>query len=158
MATISIFRGLLIAALVLLVVGLISAWTEPEVPEAVAAYLDSLNEGSLGAALEHGNLGTRILVGLLAGGYLLAYLVSLVGLLRFQRWARTLFIMLMPLSLALEAAMGTSLSGPMDAFESAALMIDGALLVLLFVDPVRARFRGQAAPPVAPAPPPAPPF
>ncbi len=152
MGTIGIYRGLALAALVLLVVGLVATWTAPEVPEAVATYLDSRNQGSLGAALEHGNLGTRLMVGALLVGYLLAYVVSLIGLLKFQRWARILFIMLVPLSLVLEAAKGTSLGGPLDTFRSCALLIDGALLVLLFVEPVRARFRA-ADPPPAPVPP-----
>ena len=152
MAAIGIFRGLVIAALILLAITLIATWTEPDVPEAVAAYLDSQNVSSLGAVLAHGNLGAQILVGAVIFGYLVAYVVSLVGVLAFQRWARVLFIMLMPLSLVLQAALGTTLDRPIDTFNTAAAMIDGALLVLLFVEPVRARFRGTPPAPVAPPP------
>jgi hypothetical protein len=158
MAASSIFRGLIIASLALLVVTFIATWTVPDLPEDVAAYIDSQNVSSLGAALAHGNVGTQLLVGILIYGFFFAYVVALIGLLRFQGWARTLFIMLVPLSLALQAAQGTTISRPIDTFDMAAAMINGALLVLLFVEPVRARFREAAAAPLPPPPPPAAPY
>ena len=162
MAASSIFRGLTIAALLLLIVEILATWNGADVPEEVAAWLDSQNLSSLGAALAHGNLGTQLLVGIVIYGYLLAYVIALVGLLKFQRWARVLFIMLIPLQLALKAAMGTTISRPVDTFELAAAMIDGALFVLLFIEPVRTRFREilaspSTAPDLVPPPPPPPP-
>jgi hypothetical protein len=160
MAASSIFRGLIIAALTVLLIQLVATWTGPELPEDITAWLDSQNLSSLGAALAHGNLGTQLVVGVLIYGFVFAYVIALLGLLAFHRWARVLFIMLMPLRLALQAALGTTISRPVDTFNSAAFMIDGAMLVLLFVEPVRARFRAAPAPieqPIEP-PPAAPPL
>ncbi len=80
--------------------------------------------------------------------YLIAYLASLIGLLRFRSWARWLFIIVIGLTLIFTISGGTTLSKPLESLVyTAGNMVDGAILTLLFIEPIRARFRDE---PIAP--------
>lgn len=148
MAMLSIFRGLIFAALAFLAVLLIATWAGPDYPEEVTAFLTRENQGTLSVMLDAGSRGSQLAVGLLLLAYLGGYFAALLGMLTYRRWARVLFIVLLPVAFVLQGAVGTTIYTPLESvMEMTTHMINGALLVLLFVDPVRARFREPALPP-----------
>jgi hypothetical protein len=143
MRTLGIFRGLVFGAILLLVLRVLGWVFGPEIPATVTTWLKSEGVGTLIDSLKNGPFSLRLAVGGLLLAYSLAYVASLLGLLRFHAWARYMFILTTLVGIALLAASGMVISS---AFQAAAgalgAMIDGALLTLLFVDPVRMRFRG----------------
>jgi hypothetical protein len=79
--------------------------------------------------------------------YLAAYLAALVGMLRYKPWARVTFLATILVGGALSFTGGSSLYTAFELTVAALVsMVEGALIVLLFVDPVRGRFRNAAAP------------
>jgi len=151
MAATTIFRGLILAALAIFAADIATVvmwYFAADLPESVQSYLDAQNAGTLANVFSEANLGTQIAVGLLMLLYLVAYLTGLLGLLGFRRWARWVFILVVSLTLIFIASGGTSLATPIEAMVSAlGSMVDGAILTLLFIEPIRARFRtGSASP------------
>jgi hypothetical protein len=152
----SFFRGLILAALAFLAADLLIDFIEPTVPDEVAAYLDEQNAGSLSGLLDDGNIGAKLGVSILLLGYLVAYIGSLLGMLAFKRWARVAFLFVVPLGLVIDISYATAISTPWQTVITAMVaMTHGAILTLLFVEPVRARFRAQS--PAAAPPPETPP-
>jgi hypothetical protein len=142
---------------VLFVADLALGLIDPALPEPVAAYLDE-NMGPLFAALDTGAIGLKLSVGALLFAYLAAWITALVGLLKFRRWARALFLVTVGLNLVLLTSGGTTLTSPLQsAMSTLASMAEGAIVVLLFVEPVRSEFArkhfGFPAPPAPPVPP-----
>jgi hypothetical protein len=147
MDTFKIFRGLVIAAFVLVAVEIAAAFLAPDLPEHVQTWLDTEANGPLYAALETGPLAVQIAVGALLIAYLAAYLAALVGMLRYKPWARVTFLATILVGGALSFTGGSSLYTAFELTVAALVsMVEGALIVLLFVDPVRGRFRNAAAP------------
>lgn len=151
MAAVTIFRGLVLAAFAVLVAGVASgvlAHFQPALPVEVDAYLKSQNVGTMANVFSEANWGTQVAVGIAFVVYLIAYLAALIGLLRFRGWARWLFIVVIGLSLVFTISGGTTLSTPIESLVyTAGNMVDGAILTLLFIEPIRARFRDE---PIAP--------
>jgi hypothetical protein len=151
MAAVTIFRGLVLAAFGVLLAGIASgvmAYFGPPLPAEVQSYLDSRNVGTMANVFSEANWGTQVAVGITFFVYLIAYLAALIGLLRFRGWARWLFIIVIALSLIFAISGGTTLSTPIESLVyTAGNMVDGAILTLLFIEPIRARFRDE---PIAP--------
>jgi hypothetical protein len=158
MAAVTIFRGLILAALAVLVATIaagVLTYFNPPLPAAVESYLAEQNAGTMANVFSEANWGTQIAVGITFVLYLIAYLTSLIGLLRFRGWARWLFIIVVGLMLVFIISGGTTLSTPIDALVSTiGAMVDGAILTLLFIEPVRARFRDEPIAPQVPLGPP----
>jgi hypothetical protein len=145
-----IFRALIYATLTLLVAGVLAGVFAPGVPEEISDQLDAENNGLLAKLLDSDSLPVSSAVLAVLIVFLCLWIASLVGMLGFRRWARAMFILLTPIGVLLEGVMGASVVGPAEAMVGTAyMMCQGALLVLLFVDPVRSRF---LAAPVLPAP------
>ena len=148
---VTIFRGLVLGAFAVLVAGVASgvmAYFQPALPAEVDAYLKSQNVGTMANVFSEANWGTQVAVGIAFVVYLIAYLAALIGLLRFRGWARWLFIVVIGLSLVFTISGGTTLSTPIESLVyTAGNMVDGAILTLLFIEPIRARFRDE---PIAP--------
>lgn len=155
MAAITIFRGLTITALAVFAAEIatgVMAFFGPDVPAAVQSYLAAKNTGTLANVFTEANLGTQIAVGILLLLYLVAFIASLIGLLGFRRWARWLFIIVTSLTLIFLASGGMTLSTPLESLASAlGFMADGAIVTLLFIEPIRERFRREPATPSTPA-------
>jgi hypothetical protein len=151
MAAVTIFRGLVLAAFAVLLAGIASgvmAYFGPTLPTEVQAYLDSQNVGTMANVFSEANWGTQVAVGIAFVVYLIAYLAALIGLLRFRGWARWLFIIVIGLTLIFTISGGTTLSTPIESLVyTAGNMVDGAILTLLFIEPIRAKFRDE---PIAP--------
>lgn len=141
-----LFRALIAASFVLffLTIGLV--FVEPELPDEVVNFIAEHSadpvEGLLAA--ESGALvviGTAVLV-----LYLGAYLASLAGMLAYKPWARMVYIVTTALSILLLPLAGATFSFRWQSTADALYwLVDGALLVLLFTEPVRSRFAARAA-------------
>lgn len=157
MAAITIFRGLIITALALFAAEVatgVMAYFGPGVPAAVQSYLDTKNAGTLSNVFSEANLGTQIAVGILMLLYLVAFIAALVGLLGFRRWARWLFIIVTSLTLIFLASGGMTLSTPLESLATTlGAMANGAILTLLFIEPIRERFRREPSTPAGPVDP-----
>ncbi len=151
MAAVTIFRGLVLAAFAVLLANIASgfmAYFGPVLPVEVQNYLDSQNVGTMANVFSEANWGTQVAVGIAFVVYLIAYLASLIGLLRFRGWARWLFIIVIGLTLIFTISGGTTISTPIESLVfTAGNMVDGAILTLLFIEPIRAKFRDE---PIAP--------
>ena len=151
MAATTIFRGLILAALAIFAADIATVvmwYFAADLPETVQSYLDAQNAGTLSNVFSEANLGTQIAVGLLMLLYLIAYLAALLGLLGFRGWARWVFFIVIGLTLVFIISGGTSLSTPIEQFVTTlGSMVDGAILTLLFIEPIRARFRNDAPAP-----------
>ena len=158
MAAVTIFRGLVLAAFAVLLAGIaagVMAYFGPALPAAVQSYLDSQNVGTMANVFSEANWGTQIAVGITFFLYLIAYLAALIGMLRFRGWARWLFIIVVVLSLVFAISGGTTLSTPIESLVyTFGNMVDGAILTLLFIEPIRAKFRDEPIAPQVPIGPP----
>jgi hypothetical protein len=136
-----IFRILVWSYLALFAVSIAAAFFEPDLPEPVSEYLDGDGAGPFMSALYSGTLGMQIALGALFLGFLVACIASLFGLLEYRRWARAIFIATNLLGFALIPSMGASLSTPLQSgIDTLLCMLDGAILVMLLVDPIKAKF------------------
>jgi len=157
MAAITIFRGLIVTALAVFAAEVatgVMAYFGPEIPAAVQSYLNAKNTGTLANVFSEANLGTQIAVGILMVLYLIAFVAALIGLLGFRRWARWLFIIVTSLTLIFLASGGMTLSTSLESLASTIrAMVDGAILTLLFIEPIRERFRREPSTPAGPVDP-----
>jgi hypothetical protein len=73
--------------------------------------------------------------------YLLPY-PALIGLYFFQNWARYLLLAFVCIVLIGTFFLGASISGPPETFVSlAATLMDGAILALIFLSPIKNAFK-----------------
>ena len=136
-----LFRSLVLACFALLVLSVAAAFFASEPPEHISAYLDEEAAGPILDALLHGSAITQAVTILLLVAYLGAWIASLFGLLGFKPWARTVFIATTVVGFALLPFAGSSLVSPFeDIIDTLLSACDGALLVLLFIEPIRGRF------------------
>jgi hypothetical protein len=143
MRTLSIFRGLVFGAILLLAARIVAAIFGPSVPDAVTTYLDQEGAGSLMTSFRGGPFTLKLAIGGLLIAYAVAYVASLVGMLKFHGWSRYMFIVTTIVGVALLAASGTAIHSAFQVtVATLGAMLDGALITLLCIDPVRARFRG----------------
>lgn len=157
MRTLSIFRGLVFGAILLLAVRIVAAIFGPSVPEPVSRYLDGEGAGSLITSFRNGPFTLKLAIGGLLVAYAAAYVASLLGMLKFHGWARYMFIVTTIVGIALLASSGIAIHSSFQVtVATLGAMLDGALLTLLCVDPVRARFLGRFPGESAAAPPPEP--
>jgi hypothetical protein len=141
-----VFRGLVAGSLVLFVVVIAIGIFEPELPDEVNAYLEGEGAGPVFSALESGSVSLQILGVALMVGFLVAYVASCIGLLMFRRWARATFIGVAVVGLAATPWLGASLYTPLTStVETLFNMIDGAILVTLLFDPIKAKFADRTA-------------
>ena len=131
MTAFRIFRTLLIAQPLLILVALGVAFLAAEVqePEVVDDGLYWFEE-RFGPVIS-----LSILLTFLAG-----YVVSLIGLYHYRRWGRALFLIGLLVGLAISPFMDEGDAAPIEsALDSLAVMLDGAILALAFVGPVADR-------------------
>jgi hypothetical protein len=141
MDSIKLFRALVQASLALLAVSIAISFFGDELPEEVTAYLDGEAAGPLSSALLSERAGVQIAVGALMMAYLVAWIASMLGLLGFRPWARTGFIALTVAGFPLLLVAGSSLMSPLEGTLEALLnTCSGAILALLFTEPVRSAF------------------
>lgn len=141
-----LFRALIGASFVLFFLTMGLVFVEPELPDEVVNFIAEHSvdpvEGMLLA--ESGALwviGAAFLV-----VYLGAYLASLAGMLSYKPWARTVYIVTTGISVLMMPLAGATFSFRWQSTADALYWLaDGALLVLLFTDPVRSRFAARAA-------------
>lgn len=77
------------------------------------------------------------------------WLISALGLLFFQNWARHLYLVLSLLSLVTAPFSGFVVQPPVDAlFSNATLLLDGALLAVAYLTPLAASFKAMPNPPL----------
>lgn len=70
------------------------------------------------------------------------WLISALGLLFFQNWARQLYLVLSFFSLAVAPFSGFSVQPSMDVlFSNAYLLLDGAILAMAYLSPLKASFK-----------------
>ncbi len=144
METTKVFRFLVLGSLALVIFTAVAAFYEPALPEAVTAYLDGEGAGPLYRNLDTGPLSTQIALGALLVGLLAAHVASCIGMLMFRSWARVTFIGTIVVGLALIPPGGSMLLGPLQsALDALFNMVDGAILVMLLVDPIKAKFAAQ---------------
>lgn len=142
-----VFRGLVASSLGLFALSIGISFLEPDFPDAVNEYLDGDGAGPLLSGLFSGPLSLQILLGALVLGFLAAYLASCVGLLLFRRWARATFIGVAVAGIVVIPWEGVSLTTPlMSLVETLFSMIDGAILVMLLFDPIKAKFAKSSSP------------
>lgn len=139
-----IFRGLVAASLVLFALGTVTSFLEPEFPDAVNAYVEGEAAGPLFGNLDSRPTSHLIVVVASAVAFLIAYLASCIGLLMFKRWARPLFIGVAVVGIVVLPFEGVTLTSPLlSTVETLFSMVDGALLVMLLFDPIKAKFAKQ---------------
>jgi hypothetical protein len=108
------------------------------VPDAITETTDAhLSSGWFDSLWE-----SAPLVLLAAGGALvIAHVTALVGVLKFRRWARTLFLGTFVASFILLPGLGYSVTGPWTtAVDATMTAFGGAVAALLLSAPVRERF------------------
>ncbi len=145
MDAIKLFRALIQANLALLVFSIVISFFAAEPPEAITEYLDGEGAGPLFGAVLTGTLGVQIVVVALMIGYLVAWIASMIFMLSFRPWARTWYIGLTIAGFPLVLLAGANLVSPFEGMLEALLnACSGALLVLLFIEPVRNSFESRA--------------
>jgi hypothetical protein len=141
---VKLFRLLILGEVTLLAASVVAAWLAPEYPEAVQNYFDSLSIPHLDLAGE-GNQSHAVLMGAAAVLLMTTWIVALIGLWNFKRWARPTYIAYSTLSLLMIPFFGPTLaSGAEGAIDSLSMMVSGALMAAMLFSPVRARFAAQA--------------
>ena len=78
MDTTKVFRFLVLGSLALIVLTAVAAFFEPELPEAVAAYMDGEGAGPLYQNFESGPLSMQIALGALLLGFLAAHVAACI--------------------------------------------------------------------------------
>jgi hypothetical protein len=77
--------------------------------------------------------------------FLPLWLIASVGLFFFQAWARSLFAVLYVVALLLRFIQGVTVSLPVEGFVGEIVsLLDGAILVLAFTEPLDGYFRRRA--------------
>lgn len=136
-ATPQVFRGFMLASLVLSILAFIIDLTVPAlVPEIVRLAEEQYWSNSSGAGL--------MLRASLFVLYVIASLVAFVGLYFFKRWARTTNLVLAALLIVIAPALGhIVLSGLAQGLGEIALLLWGAVLSLAYFSPLSQRFEAS---------------
>ncbi len=131
----TVFRWLVVGQLVLVVIaGIIEEATKGQLPPALRQYLEA--EADPGGAL-------LVLILVLA----VVAIVLTVGLYRFSRRARLLYVALWPVGLILAMLMPPIVqTGIANALYSTAATISGIVIALAYFSPVAQEFERRAAP------------
>ncbi|WP_310446982.1 hypothetical protein [Thiobacillus sp.] len=132
------FRSLVVCSVLLIVAEGIVDWSCPSlIPQSVTAALEKESATSF---LEiHPYVSLAVLL-----PWLIAVLVSTVGLLFFKRWARSMALYSTVLGLAVYFFFGSSLSSAIgSALTDASSMVWGAVLALAYYSPLSERFATQ---------------
>jgi hypothetical protein len=136
-----LFRVLIYVSIGLLAAAIGALFIEPDPPEEVMRYFDEEAAGPLFALMNTDSMAGLVVTAILAAVFLVAWLAALVGMLDFRPWARTVFIVTAIVSYAMLPLSGSSYAGPLQGtLDALVYTVDGALLVLLFVEPIRGRF------------------
>jgi hypothetical protein len=137
-----VFRALVVADVVLLLAGVAIVFVEPDLPDAVTEYIQAQSGllDSLFKSVE--SRGWQLWVYFAVSlAYVAATLASLLGLFFFKRWARTMFAAVVAATLLMIPFMaGTFMSPTASLLDSLLYMCDGAIIAMLFTDPVSHRF------------------
>lgn len=146
MDAVKLFRGLVVASLALLAASFASLLITPDLPEPISDWIGSEGAGPLFAWVDYESTGWLLLIGavLLWTG---AHVAALLAALRFRRWSRAFLIISTAVGLALLPFTGFTLNSALDTTLDTLLnTCDGALLVMLLLEPIRGRFRSGIAP------------
>ena len=148
MSPLRIFRFLLVAQPLLLLgaLGLTVFVSEP-MSNAGGEFPSAQEQDALGDLFDwiesHG--GPAALIGFVLS-ILAAYFVSLIGLYQCRRWGRTLFVIGLLGSLAIESLASGAGVGPLEAtLDTLMITIDGAILALAFVGPVAEKINASTS-------------
>jgi hypothetical protein len=139
MDPVKLFRALIIGEVALSVVSLLPMFLAPDYPEAVQQYLDASQPSFMN--IDEGLTPAWIVTTGLAFLLLAAWVVALIGLWTFRRWARPLYVAVTVMTLILMVPFGSSItSGIEDMIGSLGMMVSGAIVAALFFAPLRERF------------------
>jgi hypothetical protein len=130
----SIFRGLVIGYLILLVASVVTEFaTESWLPEPLQAYLQTEEENELTAK--------EIIIVLVGLSMLLAEVVAVVGLCFFHNWSRWLFLGATVVWVLLTSYAGPYvLSGMAEAMNCLTVLLNGAILAIAWGAPIADMF------------------
>jgi hypothetical protein len=142
-----VFRCLVAALLGLFALSIALSFFEPDLPDALNAYLEGDGASPVVSIFISGPLSLQILLVTLALTFLIAFIASCIGLLIFRRWARAMFIGVAVAGFAFIFWMGVTFTTPvLTAVNTLINMINGAILVMLLFDPIKAKFARPSAP------------
>jgi hypothetical protein len=100
-----------------------------------AKTLEFLYWGGFGAKFNRENLT------LIAYTFLLLISINTVGLLYFKHWARSMFVLLILVSIGFSLILGISLEGVYDKFLSMCIsMLDGMIMVFIYLTRISKEF------------------
>lgn len=86
--------------------------------------------------------GSLALEGALSGGFILAYLVAIIGLYRFWPFSRPLFVITIVVGFILSFSFGPRVEArSVASFDDAISVLEGVVIALLYWSPIRERFK-----------------
>ena len=139
-ATPQVFRGFMLASLVLSILAFVIDLTVPALVPDIVRFAEEQYWSQSSA----GGLMFRASLLLL---YVAASLVAFVGLYFFKRWARTANLVLSALLIVVAPALGhIVLSGIAQGLGEIALLLWGAVLAMAYFSPLSERFEASRGP------------
>ncbi len=137
-----LFRALIFVSIGLMAASVGAILLEPELPEEVSRYFHEEAAGPLFALFDTESVAGPLTLAIV---FLGAWLAALVGMLNYRHWARTVFIVTTILGYALLPLSGSTYATPLQGtLDALFYTVDGALLALLFVEPIRDRFQAAS--------------
>ncbi|EKO3678168.1 hypothetical protein MRO13_16110 [Vibrio metschnikovii] len=139
MSITTLFRVILISGLVTSIVGIIAGFSLSEtLPPILQEYL---------LQAEKKEVSNFEMVFLLVASLALLVLlpVSTVGLWKFKRWARTLYIVISIVFIPLSIFVGPIVMNSWEAmFNEIAILLEGILIAMMFMGPISEKFKHVA--------------
>jgi hypothetical protein len=147
MDSIKLFRALIIAMLVCFIATILAVIFGPAPPDEITAWFDENGGGLLAPLFMPESWGPMISLFAVCLALLIVWIASLIGMWKFRSWSPKAYIAVTVFGLVLLPLGGQTWTTPLEStFNALMLMCEGAVLVLLFVDPIRAEFaRGAQA-------------
>jgi hypothetical protein len=144
--TLKLFRLLIWASVALMGTTITMVAFETDPPDHVMDWFTGEGAGPLMSWLLNSSGTGLLFFSLFAAAFFGAWIASVVGLLRLRPWGRKLFIASMVVAYLLFPLMGYTFASPAQGtLDAMFYACDGAILVMLFIEPVRSSFRSSPA-------------
>ena len=141
-----LFRGLIWFSLGLAPASASAVFLAEEPPDEVASYFYEEAAGPLYSLLDTDSTSGVTLLIIVLVAFIGSWFAALLGMLAWKSWSRTLFFAVCIFSFALLPLGGTTYATSLQvSLEALTYASEGALLVLLLVDPIRGRFQPARA-------------
>ena len=142
-----LFRVLIIAKLAGMIASVLASFFGPAPPHEVTDWFDRSGGGLLAPVFESENWSAILALLGFCLAYVVAWVATLIGMMRFRPWSRMWFIAMSVLGFLWLPVIGQTWTTPLEGlFNGLILMCQGAVLALLFVEPVAGRFRRESQP------------